>query len=46
MREWTEIFDFDLPFLSLEDLHVLHDLADSLDNCKKILPSLVFLFNS
>lgn len=46
MREWTEIFDFDLPFLSLEDLHVSHDLADLLDNCENILPSLFFLFNS
>ena len=45
VQEWQDIFDFDLPFLSLEGLDVSHDLADLLDNCENISSSLFFLFN-
>ena len=44
MGEWTKMLDFDLYFLSLEDLDMSHDLADLFGNSQNILTSLSFPF--
>ena len=43
MREWTKRFDFDLNFISLEDLDVSSELADVLNNSENLL--FLFLFH-
>ena len=46
MRQWTEIFDFDLFFLLLEDLDVSRNLADLLDNSANILKYEIWKFET
>ena len=43
MRKWTKRFDFDLNFISLEDLDVSRELADVLNNSEDLL--FLFLFH-